>query len=278
MGEAIERWATLVRARREQMDAQLASIGGPPRDWWAARAPSFTHGLGDVRQVPAFGLPQMVDRLERSDTVLDIGAGPGRYAVPLARVTRHVTLVEPSAGMAAGAREAFARAELENYTLIERSWPSPRVPPATAVLIAHVLSPIEDIATFIQRARDHAERWLFIVHGTVVEASDAVGRVIRAFHGTPRVPQPDIAELLPVLRELGIAFEVTMGERRFPRRYATAADAARDVASTALVEQTPRALRRVQSLLARELRPLPDGRVALPTVVLPVALMVARKD
>ena len=33
----LDRWQALVRERREQMDRQLAALGGPPEDWWAGR-------------------------------------------------------------------------------------------------------------------------------------------------------------------------------------------------------------------------------------------------
>jgi SAM-dependent methyltransferase len=276
MGAAIERWRELVLARREQMDAQLAALGGPPPDWWATRAPSFSRDIGDLRQPPAPGLTALVDRLDRTDTVLDIGAGAGRYAVPLARVTRHVTLVEPSAAMAAGARAAFERAGLANYALVERAWPVARVAPATAVLLANVLSPVLEIEEFLGRAAAAAQRWLCIVHGATIEAGRAVERVVRAFHGTPRVRQPDVAELLPVLHELGIRPELAMTQRRFGREYAGAREAARDIAATALVEQTPAALRRVARLIAPELQPRPGGRVALAPQLVPVGVLLWR--
>ncbi len=273
---AVDRWRALVLARREQMDAQLAQLGGPPDDWWAGRAPSFSRSIGDLRQAPGWGLPQVVDRLERTDTVLDIGAGAGRYAVPLARVTGHVTLVEPSAAMAGEARAAFARAGLANYTLVERTWPGPRVTPATAVLMANVLGPVLEIEQFLGRAVAAAERWVCIVHGSALDMGRAVERVVLAFHGAARVRQPGLADLIPVLHELGMQPELAMGERRFGRVYADAREAARDVAATALVEQTPAALRRVQRIIAGELEAQPDGRVALAAQRVPVGLLTWR--
>ncbi len=276
---ALQRWAALARARREQMAAQLTAVGGPPDDWWSRRAASFTRGIGDPAAEPPFGLRDIGDRLGRADTLIDVGAGAGRYAVPLARTLRHVTLVEPSAAMAEHARTAFAAAGLDNYTLVEREWPSFQrkdVPRATAVLIANVLSPVEDLRAFIEPALARASDWLFIVHGTVPDGGDAVARVIEAFHGEARVPLAELGDLIPALHELGVYPHVLMGTRRSRPAYADLDEAARVAAANALVEPTPAALRRIRGLLRGLLRPTDDGRLAAPPRDLPVGLLVWR--
>ena len=278
MNTHLDRWHALVRTRREQMDAQLAALGGPPADWWAARATAFTRGAGDPAAGPPPGLPQIVERLERHDTVIDVGAGAGRYALPLARATQHVTLVEPSPAMARLAREQLEDLDRASWSLIETGWlDAGPIEPASAVLLANVLSPHEELEAWIGTALDHARDWLFIVHGTLPDggpnALEPLRRVSLAFHGEPRAPQPDLADLLPALHELGVYPDVTMLERSFARSYASATEAARDAAATLLVEPTQPALARIRGLLRRDLRRLPGGGVALPEVVAPFALL-----
>lgn len=275
---ALDRWAAQARARREQMDAQLAALGGPPEDWWQGRAAFFARGIGDRGAEPPFGLRQMVDRLDRDATVIDIGAGAGRYAVPLSRVVAHVTLVEPSAAMASHARDAFAAAGASNYTLVERAWPGGRsaADGASAVLMANVLGAEEDVRAFVEPALRRARRWLFIVHGSVGEVGESVGRVTAAFHGEPRIPVPGLSELLPALHEFGVYPDVVMGRRRFQRTYADLDDAARSLAAAALVAPTDSALRRIRGLVRRRLRRTDDGRLAEPPLDLPVGLLILR--
>ena len=273
---ALDRWAALVRARREQMEAQLAALGGAPDDWWSARAGSFARGIGVPAAPPPFGVQAIADRLGREDTLIDIGAGAGRYAVPLSRVLRQVTLVEPSAAMAEGAAAAFAAAGRENYVLVRRQWPRARVPAASAVLIANVLSPVEDLSAFLKPARARAREWLFIVHGAVRDGGEATARVIDAFHGQPRVPNPDLGDLIPALHELGIYPDVLMGSRQFQRTFADLDQAERATAASALVEPTPETLHRIRAIVRPRLRRSADGRLVQPPQEAPVGLLIWR--
>jgi len=123
---ALDRWSAMVRARGQQMKAQLAALGGAPDDWWSERVGAFARGIGVPAAAPPFGVQAMTDQLEREDTLIDIGAGAGRYAIPLSRVLRQVTLVEPSAAMAENAASSFAAAGRENYVLVRRESPRAR--------------------------------------------------------------------------------------------------------------------------------------------------------
>ncbi len=280
MGEALDRWATLVRTRREQMEAQLAALGGGPSDWWGGAAPRFARGIGNPAAAPPWGLRQIADRLDRADSVLDIGGGAGRYAVPLSRIARHVTLVEPSPAMTGLAREAFAAAGRDNYSVIEREWPltGRRRQRVTAVLMANMLSPFDDLEAFVRPAVAAAERWLFIVYGSIDDTAGVIGDVIEDFHGERRIRQPGLGDLFPALHELGVFPEVEMGTRHFTRSYADLDDATRTVASAALIEPSPQALTRVRRRVRRALHETSDGRLADVARTAPVGLLMWRTD
>jgi hypothetical protein len=144
------------------------------------------------------------------------------------------------------------------------------------VLIANVLSPVEDLRAFIEPALKRASDWLFIVHGTVPDGGDAVARVIEAFHGEARVPLAGLGDLVPALHELAVYPHVMMGTRRSRSAYADLGEAARVTAANALVAPTPQALRRIRGLLRGTLRRTDDGRLASPPRDLPVGLLVWR--
>jgi SAM-dependent methyltransferase len=57
-----------------------------------------------------------------SDRVLDIGAGPGTLAIPLAGMVRHVTAVEPSPGMIDCLRDNIRSGGVGNVDLVPKVW------------------------------------------------------------------------------------------------------------------------------------------------------------
>lgn len=71
-------------------------------------------------------------------SALDVGAGFGALALPLARRLLHVTALEPSLPMAAALRRAASRAGLDNVRVIEAAWGEVELQPHDLVLCAHV--------------------------------------------------------------------------------------------------------------------------------------------
>ena len=128
----IDRWRRIVVARREQHDAVVSAQGRTTDDYWARRAESF-HKF--VQEIAAAGDPFLdcvLRHLQPEDTVLDVGAGTGRHAIPLARHARQVTALDPSPAMLRFLREDVAAQGLTNVEVVEDGWPeaAAQVPPA----------------------------------------------------------------------------------------------------------------------------------------------------
>ncbi len=60
--------------------------------------------------------------LNTSMRVLDIGAGPGTLAIPLAPLVKEVTAVEPGAGMVAILKEHARKKGITNITCVQKRW------------------------------------------------------------------------------------------------------------------------------------------------------------
>jgi SAM-dependent methyltransferase len=142
-------------------------------------------------------------RARPDDTWLDIGAGAGRFALPLARTVHHVLAVEPSAAMLAGLRAGMEAHGIGNVTIIEQRWPPDGPPPgADVALIAHVGYDVAPIGPFLDAMDAAARRECVAVLMETAPASyaDPFWPVI---HGQARSPLPALPEMLDLLRARG---------------------------------------------------------------------------
>ena len=224
----VRRWHDLVVTREQQWE-RLGMLK-PGGDFWTNRAATFARFSRGVRRDDPV-IERVRSQLPAADgRVLDVGAGTGRYAVPLAELGARVIAVEPNAAMAALlAEEARDR---EVAVVVEPSaWPDaePRVGSAEVVLCAHVVYPIADVVPFI-RALDRAARCAVVMVARLGQPDEAMAPVFSAVHDEERAPMPSLPDLYNLLLQLGIAASVTMHpfETRwnYPDADAAVADAA----------------------------------------------------
>lgn len=107
---------------------------------------------------------QFVKRdLRPQDTVIDIGAGTGRWTVPLATVTDRVTAVEPAAAMAevlrANAEEAGVSGKI---TVVPATWEAAEVAVHDVVTCFHAIYMSADFAAFVRKMEAHARRSCYL--------------------------------------------------------------------------------------------------------------------
>ena len=204
------------KARIEAHDAQsLRARGGQPEpaDFWSTLAARFRadpHRIDDpvVNLLGQWITPQT--------TVLDVGGGAGRYALPLALRCRHVTVVEPSPSMVGQLEEGARDAEISNVSAVRAGWEETEVEAADLVLCANVVYGIKEIVPFLSKLNAHA-------HDRVVSVAwmDAPPSIFsplwRAVHQEERIELPALPELLPVLWEMGIFPNIEMLETGPPR-------------------------------------------------------------
>lgn len=121
-------WATLWREARDSSPmvrrrcrSEIESIA-----YWSRRAPQFARQTGGPRG--GGGYPDVVrfledeGALEPGISVLDIGAGSGNLALPLARKGSRVTALEPAETMREVLRQRAAAENLTNISFINSAW------------------------------------------------------------------------------------------------------------------------------------------------------------
>ena len=146
-------WDARVRANRDQVD--LIRQGAEADDFYAPVSARF---IDDPRRTGDAVLDALLELAEPGDRWLDIGAGAGRYALPLALAVREVVAVEPSPAMTANLRCAMDAHDIHNVVIVEVRWPpAVQIPAADVALIAHVGYDVEPIGPFLDAMETRPE-------------------------------------------------------------------------------------------------------------------------
>lgn len=146
-------WAELVRANREQV--QRLRERSEQADFWEHVSPVFR---ADPRRTDDPVLAVLQGLARRGERWLDVGAGGGRFALPLALQLKRVIAVEPSPSMRGVLREGMAEHGIGNIDVIEGRWEEVEAPVADVALIAHLGYDVEQPGPFLRRLERHARR------------------------------------------------------------------------------------------------------------------------
>src|SRR4029450_6140833 len=112
---AREAWKQRVIAHREQSHQIRSALGVTGQDRWESFSSFFK---ADPRRTDDVEVNRLAQEVTPTTTLLDVGAGAGRFALPLALRCRHVTVVEPSPSMGETLRHLAAEAGIENLTFV----------------------------------------------------------------------------------------------------------------------------------------------------------------
>jgi len=118
---------------------------------------------------------------DSNDTVLDIGAGNGRWTVPLARIAKAVTAVEPDRDMLAVLRENI-KGVPGKVKIIPSFWEEAQVETHDIAVSAHAVYSCPDLASFVRKMEKHARKQVFLAI-RLPPADGIIGELSKAIHG-----------------------------------------------------------------------------------------------
>ena len=147
-------------------------------------------------------------------TVLDVGCGGGRSALPLVPPASELIGVDRSAAMLDEFVRAAESAGVARRT-VHGAWPevAPVTPIADVVICHHVVYDVGDIVPFLWALTDHA-RLAVVLELPVRHPMSVWSAAWRHFWGVERPDGPTHLDLVAVLREIGLDPEVAVGPRR----------------------------------------------------------------
>ena len=201
-------WSAIVAAEKEQVERLRE---WQQEDYYSPVARHFMddpRGEGDPVLDILFGLGGPGTRW------LDVGAGGGRYALPLALSGRPVVAVEPSPAMREVLEQGMAEYGITDIEILPERWPAAAEGvEVDAALMAHVGYDLPDIGGFLDAFEGASRQWCCAV--TMDRApSGGFGKLWETVHGEERYDLPAMRELLQVLLARGATPEVRIVERR----------------------------------------------------------------
>jgi SAM-dependent methyltransferase len=207
-----EHWSRLVRERSAD------SGGHADTAFWDRRAPAFARSTR--ARVDDF-LDVVRPYVSSRKTLVDVGAGAGRFSLPLAERLEWVTAVEPSEGM---------RALIpirDNMTVVASTWEDAVVAPADLVICCHVMYGVEDPVAFIEKMARCARERIFVMlrEGRERHPASIIRERLRG-REDPRLPR--FSDLFLLLVQMGIAPDVTFIRYPVVHRYADMEEALAD--------------------------------------------------
>jgi CTP:molybdopterin cytidylyltransferase MocA/SAM-dependent methyltransferase len=216
-------WSDRVLANRAQVERIREVPDG--QDFYAPVRSLFR---ADPTRTDDPVLAALLDLVRPGDAWLDIGAGAGRFALPIATALDpsggSVIAMDPSSSMLEALREIAEDYAIENVRTIEARWPpaDPARFASDVALIAHVGYDIEPIGPFLDAMEDAARRQCVAVMMDRPPASAADPFWPRV-HDEPRAQLPALGEFVELIEARGgrpSISKVVAERRRFETREA----------------------------------------------------------
>jgi SAM-dependent methyltransferase len=266
--EALGEWARRVRANREQ--AERVREAPERADFYAPVAQVFA---ADPRRTDEPVLDLLRAMVEPNDLWLDIGAGGGRYALPIALAAREVIAVDVSDAMLKVLQDGAVKNGIENVRIVRSRWPAKEPIQADVSLISHVGYDIEEIGPFLD-AMEAATRRTCVAVLLAESPAQVAARFWPRIHGEEREPLPALAEFLSLLLARGHFFDLKMLTRP-TQGYATLEAAGAFFRQQLFIEPGGAKDKQLQAILASELEER-DGRYALLAGDIPLGVVTWR--
>ncbi|MEO8456448.1 MAG: class I SAM-dependent methyltransferase [Chloroflexota bacterium] len=203
---AVEDWRKQVESHHAQTKAAIEKAGAAHADLWSGLAEGFRD---DPRRTGDPVVELISEWLTPQSTLIDVGGGAGRFALPLALRCREVIVVEPSEAMQTALGESMQGSGISNVSVVGEKWEDAKVQPADVVLAAHVVYGVTDIAGFVHKMDENSTKAAAVLIGTRAPLS-RMSALWEAARQEKRIDLPSLPELLPVLWEMGIEPDVTM--------------------------------------------------------------------
>jgi SAM-dependent methyltransferase len=178
---------------------------------------------------------EMISRMDLSkkSRILDIGAGPGTLAIPLAQSIEHVTALEPSDAMLSCLKENIRAYGLDNIKIVRKTWEEADItkdlsPPYDLVIASYAVG-FEDLREALQKMNDASSKYVYIywfADSSPWEKNYA--ELWEKLHGVPYRRMGKYNVIYNLLYQMGIMANVDIYAEESTDRFASLDDAVAD--------------------------------------------------
>jgi len=162
--------------------------------------------------------------------VLDVGAGPGTLAIPLAKKVAHVTAVEPSEGMLAVLKDQAEKEQIDNVFCVQKRWEDVDLKkdlkgPYDVVMASYSLG-MPNIKEAIQKMIDASSKYVYLYWFAGESSWEATSRNIwPIIHKREYCPGPKCDVLYNLLYQMGIYANLEVFDFEHVNRYSSLEEA-----------------------------------------------------
>jgi SAM-dependent methyltransferase len=221
-------WTQFTKVNMHRRAADAAEIA-----FWRQNAAGYDAGIQRDPESYAETLRVIRGYVWPGDTLLDVGAGSGRFALPLAQSVKQVMVLDLSPDMLAILERRAAEEDISNIQPLRGSWEDTPVEPHDVVLAAWSLYRQRDILASLQKLIDTTRRTLIIVDGDYASRPDddpPHERLKRDIWGEGDPGLCNYLYLAGMLRQCRVRAEVRMVYERMTRTASDVETLAREFA------------------------------------------------
>ena len=191
--------------------------------FWDKRAKQFNESLMQSKERTERQIAKI--ELKSEFTVLDVGAGTGRLAIPIAKQVKSVTAIDPSKGMLLCLQENMEKEDVKNIACINKRWEDIElgvdIEPHDVVIASHSLGMLDIQETLAKiDASSKKSAYLFTFAGRWMD-----GGLGKAIYGETCPSWLDYIYLCNILHDMKIYANVDIWDSEFEQHYGSLDDA-----------------------------------------------------
>jgi 2-polyprenyl-3-methyl-5-hydroxy-6-metoxy-1,4-benzoquinol methylase len=204
-------WKQLVESQSHRREKRESSEG--ESDHWRGKAQSFNKGVKQRWAKPDSHRDFILSLLKspKDSTALDIGAGTGGWALPIAGLVKKVTAVEPSPEMIRLMTDNLKSEGVGNVEIVQTTWPEGEKEIGTHdfSLCSHAMYGCPDLPGFVG-AMAHVTRKTCLLLVRAPSHDGIMAKAARRIWGHPH-DSPNFQVAYGAMLQMGIYPHVFMG-------------------------------------------------------------------